>query len=67
MEMESSFLFHFAYGHGYRAAAVCAGLANRRTNTFAKDYDQAVSRATQIALKALESLRMSDIARPHML
>jgi uridine phosphorylase len=64
MEMESSFLFHFAAGHGYRAATVCAGLANRRLNTFLSDYDSAVSAATRIALDALEALRISNVPRP---
>lgn len=53
MEMEASYLFHFAQGHGYRAAAICAGVANRRSDTFAEQSKQHVQSAVQIAVKAL--------------
>jgi uridine phosphorylase len=59
MEMEASFLFHFATGHGYRAGAVCAGIANRRFDSFAHDTSQAISNASAIALRALNHLRTS--------
>jgi uridine phosphorylase len=52
MEMETSFLFHFAHGLGYRAAAICPGIANRADNTFAASYQEDVLAAAGAALRA---------------
>jgi uridine phosphorylase len=57
MEMETSFLCHFAGGLGYAAGAICPAIANRRANTFDHRYGDAVERATRVALLALSSLR----------
>jgi uridine phosphorylase len=56
MEMESSHLFHYAWGLGYRAGTVCAAVANRRSETFAANSAEGVLRAVQIALRALSSV-----------
>jgi uridine phosphorylase len=56
MEMESSHLFHYASGLGYRAGTVCAAVANRRKETFAANSLEGVRRAVQIALRALGQL-----------
>jgi uridine phosphorylase len=56
MEMESSHLFHYAWGLGYRAGTVCAAVANRRSETFAANSAEGVLRAVQIALGALSSV-----------
>lgn len=56
MEMESSFLLHLAHGLGYRAGAICVGIANRDSEEFQGDYAPFVERATETALGALEIL-----------
>jgi uridine phosphorylase len=60
MEMESSHLFHFAAGHGYQAGTVCAGLANRRHDTFPVNTHELVLNAAKIALGAFEMLEANE-------
>jgi uridine phosphorylase len=57
MEMESSFLLHFLGGLGYWGGAICPAIANRREDTFAVNYREAVENATRVALLALATLR----------
>jgi uridine phosphorylase len=57
MEMESSFLLHFLGGLGYRGGAICPAIANRREDTFAVHYQEAVENAIRVALLALATLR----------
>lgn len=57
MEMESGFLFHFFGGLGYRAAAICTAIANRRLNTFAPDHQESVKDTIRVALLALYMAR----------
>ncbi len=57
MEMEASFLLHFLGGLGYRAGVICSAIANRRQNTFAPNYQEAVANTTQVALLALAMAR----------
>ncbi len=57
MEMEASFLLHFLAGIGARGGAICVGIANRRRDTFAEGWREAVSMATTIALQSLADLR----------
>ena len=52
MEMEASFLFHFASGLGYEAGAICPVIANRVENTFADNYQEDVRNAARAALLA---------------
>jgi uridine phosphorylase len=54
MEMEASFLLHFAHANQYRGGAVCVGVANRREDTFIKNSQQAVRDAARLAVRALE-------------
>ena len=56
-EMEASFLIHFMGGLGHWAGAICAAIANRRQNTFADQYQEAIENATRIALLALATAR----------
>ncbi len=62
MEMESSFLIHFLSGLGHWAGAICPTINNRRKNTFDHHYQQAIKRATMVALSALATLRSGDRA-----
>lgn len=55
MEMESSFIFHFATAMGYAAGAICPAIANRQANSFAGDIQSAVRDAARIATRALHS------------
>ena len=57
MEMEASFLIHFLGGLGHWAGAICPVIANRRRDTFYHDYQEAITRATQVALLTLSVLR----------
>jgi uridine phosphorylase len=57
MEMESSFLLHFLGGLGYWGGTICPAIANRRQDSFAARYQEAVENATQVALLALATLR----------
>jgi uridine phosphorylase len=57
MEMEASFLFHFLGGLGYWAAAICPAIANRQQETFDIHYQDAIEKATKVALLALATLR----------
>jgi uridine phosphorylase len=57
MEMEASFLIHYLGGLGHWAGAICPTIANRRENTFALRYQEAVADATKVALLALALLR----------
>ncbi len=56
MEMESSFLLHLSKGLGYRAGAICVGIANRDSEEFTGDYASYIEGATRTALSALEIL-----------
>jgi uridine phosphorylase len=57
MEMEASFLLHFLGGLGHWAGAMCPTIAQRRRDTFAANYQQAIKDATQVALLALATVR----------
>jgi uridine phosphorylase len=57
MEMEASFLIHFLGGLGHWAGAICPSVANRRKNTFDHHYQEAIKRATMVALVALANVR----------
>jgi uridine phosphorylase len=57
MEMEASFLLHFLGGLGHWAGAICAAVANRRTNTFAHRYQEAIENSIRVALLALATVR----------
>jgi len=57
MEMESSFLLHFMNSLGYKAGAICPAILNRRKDTFAQNYEDDISNATNVALHALFTLR----------
>ena len=57
MEMEASFLLHFLGGLGHWAGAICPTIAHRREDTFDHDYQEAVKKATAVALLALANLR----------
>jgi uridine phosphorylase len=57
MEMEASFLLHFLGGLGHWAGAICVAIANRREDTFAPHYQEAVRNSTRVALLALAILR----------
>jgi uridine phosphorylase len=57
MEMESSFLMHFLGGIGYWAGTICPAIANRRQDTFAVHYQDAISNAVKVALLALATTR----------
>lgn len=53
MEMETSFLIHFANGLNYLAGSICPAIANRRLDSFTSDYSDAIKGATEVALLAL--------------
>jgi uridine phosphorylase len=57
MEMEASFLIHFLGGLGYWGGAICPTVANRRENTFDHHYQEAIKKATKVALLALATAR----------
>ena len=57
MEMEASYLLHLMGGLGHWAGAICPVIANRRKDTFDPHYQEAITRATQVALLALAALR----------
>ena len=59
MEMEASFLLHFAAGLGYEAGVICPVIANRADNTFVEAYDDVVKGAAHAALRALDLLQQS--------
>lgn len=61
MEMESSFLLHFLGGLGYWVGTICPAIANRRKNTFDPSYQEAIKRATMVALLALAIARAADL------
>ena len=56
MEMEASFLLHWAQALGFRAGAICPGIAHRPTDAFAADYLSAVRSSGRAALLALSAL-----------
>jgi uridine phosphorylase len=57
MEMEASFICHFAGSLGYRAGAICPVICNRYYNTFYKgSYDDRILEALGITMKAFEKL-----------
>jgi len=56
MEMETSFLAHFMTGLGYYAGAICPAISNRRLDTFAPTFSEAMHHAVLIALGALTRL-----------
>lgn len=60
MEMEASFLLHFLGGLRYWSGVICPAIANRRHNTFDHQYQEAVVRATTVALLALAAVRSSQ-------
>ncbi len=57
MEMETSFLTHFAGGLGYGVGSICTTIANRREDSFYQDYQNAVAKSIKIALLALATVR----------
>jgi uridine phosphorylase len=57
MEMEASFLIHFLGALGHWAGAICPAIANRRKDTFATQYQEAIRNATKMALWALAIMR----------
>ena len=57
MEMETSFLAHFMTGLGYYAGSICPAISNRRLDTFAPTFADAMHHAVRIALGALTRLR----------
>lgn len=58
MEMEASFLLHFANAfRNYRAGAICVAIANRDRDTFDPNYKKAVEQATGVALETLYRMR----------
>lgn len=60
MEMESAFLIHFMNSLGYRAAAICTTIANRREDTFDHDYQNAIRDAIRTAFLALAMVRKNS-------
>jgi uridine phosphorylase len=60
MEMEASFLLFFMNALGYRAGAICPVIANRRSDTFTACYSQSIRVAAQVALNALNMLRLAS-------
>jgi uridine phosphorylase len=61
MEMETSFLAHFMTGLGYLAGSICPAISNRRLDTFAPTFGEAIHNAVHIALGALTRLRAPEI------
>lgn len=57
MEMESAFLIYLFSGLGHWAASICPAIANRRHDTFAANYQDAIRDATRVALLALANTR----------
>jgi uridine phosphorylase len=57
MEMEASFLLHFLGGLGHWAGAICTTIAQRRRDTFAVDYQEAIQNAIRVALLAMANVR----------
>lgn len=60
MEMETSFLAHFMTGLGHLAGSICPAISNRRLDTFASTFGDAMHQAVLIALGALAQLRAAD-------
>jgi len=60
MEMETSFLAHFMTGLGYLAGSICPAISNRRLDTFAPTFSDAMHNAVLIALGALTELRAAE-------
>jgi uridine phosphorylase len=56
MEMEASFLLHFARGCGYKAGVICPTIANRRDRAFADRYLKNIKEATEVAILAFYKL-----------
>lgn len=56
MEMEASFLLHWARALGFRAGVMCPVIAHRPTDTFAEDYLEIMKRCGRAALLALAAL-----------
>jgi uridine phosphorylase len=57
MEMEASFICHFAVALGYRAGAICPVICNRHYNTFLSgSYDDRLLAALEITVRAFEKL-----------
>ncbi|MFH0898042.1 MAG: nucleoside phosphorylase [bacterium] len=57
MEMEASFICHFAGALGYRVGAICPTVCNRCSNTFYNgSYEQKVLDALKVILRAFEKL-----------
>ncbi len=57
MEMEASFLLHFLHPLGHRGGVICPVIDRRPTEEFLYNYQDAVRRSAEIALRALGRLR----------
>jgi uridine phosphorylase len=53
LEMETSILFRFSQGVGYRAGAICVAAAHRELNAFCEDLQGALHGVVRVALRAL--------------
>lgn len=60
MEMESSFLFHFAGGHGHLAGSVCTAVDNPLSGVLDSNPEQSMRGVAEVALKALNLLQQSE-------
>jgi len=58
LEMEVSLLAHIGHANEYRCGAVCAAVANRVTNSFAKNTHEATMDAIEIGFRALVELNL---------
>ncbi len=56
IEMEASFLLHFAGGVGYRAGVICAVIDKHNDGSFVGDYGDQIRDATRITLQVFKSL-----------
>lgn len=56
IEMEASFLLHFAAGIGYRAGVICVVIDKHSDGSFSVDYLEQIRDATRIALQVFKSL-----------
>jgi uridine phosphorylase len=56
MEMEASFLLHFAGGIGYRAGVICVVIDKHKNESFIVDYLEQIRDAARITLQVFKSL-----------
>ncbi len=56
IEMEASFLLHFAGGIGYRAGVICAVIDKHNDGSFVADYRDQIRDAASISLQVFKSL-----------